>query len=90
MVQLEFKAQDNHAASLDRVSDRIAKHVLAFCRAHVGLEFHMDWLTQYVRECGWAAPDSAGRILRSLRQRGLVEYSLLSRRDSLYRVERVS
>ena len=89
MVQLELKESDTHVASLYRVNDRIAGHVLVFCRAHVGLEFHMDWLTEYVRECGWAAPDSAGRILRSLRQKGRVEYSLLSRRDSLYRVESV-
>lgn len=48
----------------------------------------MDELRRYVgRELEEAiAPDSPGRILRQLRQQGVLNYAVVSRRQSLYRV----
>lgn len=98
MTQLELRAparQDTHAVSLERVTSRIAGHALAFCRLVLADrfvdpgQFRMEELRQYVdqAEGRYVAPDSAGRILRDLKQRGLVGYTLISRRESLYRAE---
>lgn len=73
---------------LNRVARSIGDTIVDFCiaRKNVGLpQFHMAELTKYVADDGHeVAPDSAGRVLRSLRQDGLIEYTLKSRRDSLY------
>ncbi|MGE5570495.1 MAG: hypothetical protein ACM3S5_15770, partial [Rhodospirillales bacterium] len=58
-------------AHLDRVSSRIGAAVLDFCQAH--RQFHAGELHQHVeRATGVSAPASADRILRDLRQRGVV------------------
>lgn len=75
---------------LGRVSERIGAAIVAFCRAHLGQEFHADELRQHVRGAvGEVAPDSASRILRDLRQQQVVGYELVSRPKSLYRVTSV-
>jgi hypothetical protein len=76
--------------NLDRVRSRIADVVLAWCREHVGGEFRMDELRKFVQLAEPTAPDSASRILRDLRQRGRVRYVVLSRADSLYRIDAVN
>jgi len=75
--------------NLDRVSERIGPAVLAFC-ASVGLrEFFADDLRRYVRRmAGEVAPGSPDRVLRDLRQRGLIDYAVVSRSESLYRMLR--
>lgn len=73
-----------------RVRSRIGSLILEFCRHRTG--FHMEDLRQFVEKkmsdglflC--IAPDSPGRILRQLRQQGLLNYKVVSRRRSLYRV----
>jgi Fe2+ or Zn2+ uptake regulation protein len=70
---------------LDRVSSRIGAAVLEFCQAHK--HFHAGELHSHVeRATGVSAPASADRILRSLRQRRVVDYRVVSRRESLYEV----
>ncbi len=71
--------------NLVRVSDKIASLILEFCS--VNAEFHMVDLCAYVtaREPS-TAPDSPSRILRSLRRQGLVDYQVVSRSASLYRM----
>lgn len=87
--------------NIERVNERIARHVIDFCRSRLGRaslfdnpmarEFRMSDLTQHVKNQGVIiAPDSAGRILRMLRQKGAVSYGVVSRKDSLYRVTGVS
>lgn len=74
-------------AELERVSERISEAIKDFCRRHVGQTFHADELRQHVRSCvGEVAPDSAGRVLRDLRQRGAIAYQVVNRAKSLYRV----
>ena len=75
--------RDSHEANLERVSSRISRAVIEFCREH--FRFHADELRQYVsRETGIAAPASADRILRHLRQQRKIDYRVISRRESLY------
>jgi hypothetical protein len=95
---LQLTPREEQAANLARVEASIAGHVLEFCRGLLGKSralsqdatFHMDELTSWVARKGCAAPDSAGRILRLLRQKGLVNYEVVSRSKSLYRVIEVS
>lgn len=77
---------------LARVSASIHRSVLVFCRAFEGKEFLMRDLARYVSDNtkGYTAPDSAGRILRDLRQQGAVSYTVVNRRSSLYRIDGVS
>ena len=76
--------------NLERVSERIAALVVEFCSRALESgqpQFHMEELTLYVYEkVKVSAPDSAGRILRDLRQRGVLNYRVLSRSKSLYEV----
>ncbi len=75
-----------HREEHDRVKQAIRQHIIAFASAHTGRHFHMDDLTRYVRAQVPTAPDSAGRILRALRQDGVIDYRLVSRHDSEYEI----
>jgi hypothetical protein len=72
---------------LARVADNIGETVVEFMRRHVRKAFRADALRSYVtaRHPG-IAPESPGRIMRDLRKRGLVEYELVSRAQSMYHV----
>jgi hypothetical protein len=69
-----------------RVRSRIGKLILEFCGYNP--TFFMQELTSFVerRVGGHLAPDSPGRILRQLRQQKLLNYTVVSRRQSLYRI----
>ena len=70
---------------LTRVSGRIAEAIIAFCREHI--EFHAEELRASVRAaCGEVAPGSCDRVLRDLRKRGRLNYMVVSRAASRYRV----
>lgn len=71
----------------ERVSSAIGQDVLRFCRARLGAEFHLEELREFVALRGHRAPDSAGRILRLLRQQGRLAYEVVNRRQSLYRID---
>ena len=72
--------------NLNRVSSRIAAAILEFCTE--GREFHADELRRHVDGCvaTGVAPGSADRILRDLRKRRKLNYKVLNRKNSLYRV----
>jgi len=74
-----------------RVRSRIGALILEFCSErlkHFEGTFFMEELRIYVdrKLAGCIAPDSPGRILRQLRQQGLLNYKVVSRRQSLYQV----
>ena len=75
-----------------RVRSRIGSLILEFCRLtrrrFVVSTFHMEDLREFVEQGveGKIAPDSPGRILRQLRQQRLLNYRVISRSKSLYRV----
>ena len=81
MTQLALNEQQ---ANLERVRSRIAQAIVTFCDWHS--MFYMQELLNYVEATTQVAPDSPGRILRDLRQKGLIDYVVLNRRQSLYQV----
>jgi hypothetical protein len=80
----------SQTANLRRVSDNIASYVLEFLRFELMFgtgEFYASDLRGFVqRSVGMIAPESPGRILRELRKQGRVDYEVVSRAGSLYRV----
>src|SRR3981189_1962764 len=89
--EFNFNRPDGSNGSQDeelvRVGTKIGPTVLAFC----GLNeyFHAAQLRAYVVQETQVAPASPDRILRALRQKGLLDYEVLDRRASFYRVKRV-
>jgi hypothetical protein len=72
---------------LARVADNIGATVVRFCAARIGATFSASALRYFVTHVHpHIAPESPGRILRELKKRGIVDYVLVSRAQSLYRV----
>ena len=69
-----------------RVRSRIGSLILEFCNQNT--TFFMEELRCYVGRnfVGCIAPDSPGRILRQLRQERQLNYKVVLRRQSLYRM----
>ena len=79
-------------AELARVTGRTAGAILKFLRRRLAngfTEFHADDLRGSVASELATAPGSADRILRDLRKAGVVDYEVVSRSKSLYRVKTV-
>jgi hypothetical protein len=72
--------------NMSRVSDAITPLVMEFWNTtnETGDAWHMEELTNFVSQRTTVAPDSAGRILRSLRQQGKLNYRCIERHKSLY------
>lgn len=72
------------ARNIERVGDAIAGHVRDFVGEN--RQWHAQELRDYIAErLGRpTAPASAGRIMRDLRQRGLINYRVVDRRGSRY------
>ena len=81
---------DEQRENLERVTARIGRVIIAFYSRRmqtVDRTFYMRDLEDIVKEeigDHGVAPDSTSRILRSLRQRGLLRYRVLSRAQSWY------
>ncbi len=71
---------------LESVSSRIAKHVLQFATTYCGLTFHSSQLHKYVADRVDISPGSADRIMRDLKQKGLLNYTVVNRAKSLYKM----
>lgn len=81
----------DNRAFLNSVACRIAQAILDYCNARTSREFHADDLRKYVTsKVGTCAPGSADRVLRDLRQKGAVQYEVINRAASLYRVRSVN
>jgi hypothetical protein len=73
-------------ANLESVSKRISTAVATFVKRNLYQDFTALELRYYVaNQVGPVAPGSPDRIMRSLRQRGVINYELLDRSASLYR-----
>lgn len=72
-------------ADITRVNNAIAKHIETFVCTHK--EWHVEELRRFVfdKVNGYVAPASPDRMLRDLRQKGRVNYVVVSRAKSLYR-----
>jgi hypothetical protein len=83
-----FSNIETQSGNLSRVKAVIAPLILEFCKSRgVGAQFHMVELTEFVSQKTSIAPDSAGRILRDMRQQGELNYKVVQRRESLYQIE---
>jgi hypothetical protein len=72
---------------LHRVTRNIGETIMDFCHSHRGQQFRASELRDYVAQnFGQTAPASADGVLRNLKAHGLVDYRLVSRRESLYEV----
>ncbi len=83
-----FRGPPEQRENIARVHHKIAPAILDYFQAHgVGYEFHVDSLRRWIaaRYPG-IAPDSAGRIMRDLRQSGVLDYEVVNRRQSLYQI----
>ena len=80
--------RDEHA----RVKRAVRQVIIAFAvdRLTWKPSFHMQELTYYVSRYVPTAPDSAGRILRALRQDHVIDYRLVSRAASEYEIVAVN
>ena len=89
-AQSRAQSPETHAQSLHRVRKKIGWIICEFCarrKADGCPEFHAEELLAAVRAVlSDVAPDSPSRILRDLRRQGLVNYVLVNRRQSLYRL----
>jgi len=78
------------AEELARVYKQIAGVILDFAQAHPQGVFHVEDLRLYVLDrFPTIAPDSPGRILRQMRQDGVINYVVINRRQSLYQFRTV-
>lgn len=85
MNQNSFNFEEQ-TENLERVTARLGKAVLSFIASDVD-EFQADELHTFVeREVGFSAPASADRVLRHLRQKGVIDYKVVDRRASRYKV----
>lgn len=84
-----FEEQEQQLA---RVTGALGRAILSFARSRKAtgqVEFHADELREWVAARCPAAPASADRVLRDLRRAGLLDYEVIDRRKSLYRLLRV-
>lgn len=85
-------SQVQQEQQLSRVSSNIARTVYEFCESRYAAcrdEFHADELRAVVARKHNVAPGSADRILRNLRAKGIVQYTVTDRAKSLYRLDNV-
>ena len=85
-------ARVEQAIELARATSAIGEYVAEFFRARpVGAEFHMRELTEFVtnKVRGYVAPGSPDRIMRLLRKQGVLNYEVVSRSKSLYKITAV-
>lgn len=83
-MQLELDFEQ--ARQLDRVRGKTAEAIVEFFEGlQCGQEFHADDLRQAVASRVMVAPGSPDRVMRDLRQKGVIKYQVVSRADSLYR-----
>jgi len=81
-LQLDFE----QAAQLQRVRGSTAWAISEFFTGlQAGQEFHADDLRRYVAERVSVAPASPDRVMRDMRKRGEIDYTVVSRSDSRYR-----
>lgn len=86
-------AHPEQAENLKRVYGNLHEAVLAFVKLHEERAlFNMIALTKWVQgnSSFSLAPDSPGRILRELRREGLIDYEVVNRAASLYRIKRAA
>lgn len=76
-------------ADAEHAYDRIRPQIIDFYRKRVAQgerDFHLVDLFEFVTKNITIAPNSAARIMQYLRREGRLDYEVLNRRQSLYRI----
>jgi hypothetical protein len=82
----QLKLDFAQAAQIQRVRGSTAWAISEFFTGlQTGQEFHADDLRRYVAERVTVAPASPDRVMRDMRKRGEIDYTVVSRSDSRYR-----
>ncbi len=81
-LQLNFDQKSELARVTAKTSMSIVEY---FGKLKVGDTFHAQELRDYVAALVHVAPASPDRIMRELRKRGVLNYEVVNRRESLYR-----
>lgn len=70
-----------------RVKEKLEGLVLAFLKERgVGATFNLNELVLYVMQQKLVSPSSPGRILQLMKREGRIDYTVVSRSQSLYRI----
>lgn len=70
-----------------RVKEKLEGLVISFLRARgYGATFNLNELVLYVMQQKLVSPSSPGRILQLLKRDGKIDYEVVSRSQSLYRI----
>jgi hypothetical protein len=81
------------AAHLERVTSKLSAAILLFCKQRIAAcrpEFHMEDIRGFLTtEAVEFAPASPDRVLRQLRKLRAVDYVVVNRAESLYRITEV-
>ena len=81
--------RDDSPKDRARVYEKIAPLILAFAEMRAGDRFQADELLRFIRTRDRTiAPDSPGRILRLLREKGKLDYVVIDRARSTYQFRR--
>jgi hypothetical protein len=84
---------ENKMNDLKRVESSLAATIIEFAKDQIAAgspEFHAEQLRTFINERKTAAPSSPTRILQLMRKNGQLNYELVSRSKSLYRIISVS
>lgn len=80
------KINNRQDEELERVGEFLAAAILDWFNAHgSGHTFHLGEFTRDILMLKICAPDSPRRVMADLRKKGLLNYAVISRKDSLYR-----
>lgn len=72
---------------IQRVRSNIGKLIVGFFEERgIGAQFHADDLRKHVTGDATTAPASSDRIMRDLRKSGFINYEVVNRSKSLYRI----
>ena len=78
-------------SELERVSERIAAVVIDFFNEHgPGYEFNLHEITLYVMQKVVCSPTSPYRVMADLRKKDRLNYIVMSRKESLYRMTAIA
>lgn len=81
-------------SDLQRTSLHIQSAIKSFCKTRIQTNplFFLSDLHRYVAGCPGitVAPASPDRILRNMRQKGIVDYVVVNRSKSFYKVTKVA
>lgn len=82
----DHAARQRQSREIARVDANISEIIFSFCSQKVGQTFHMEELLAYVRAHTPVAPDSTSRILRLLKHRHRVDYVVVNKAKSQYKI----